>query len=57
MKQIEGGWVPDYSSRYFTEDFPFGLKYIIDLAHSNDISPINMEKIYNWGIKCCGIIK
>merc|ERR1712224_8836 len=35
MKQVDGGWVPDFTNRYFTEDFPEGFamyKGIADLA-------------------------
>lgn len=56
MKLEEKGWIPDFGSRYFIEDFPYGLKYIIDLAQRNEISSTNLEKVYNWGIKCCGSI-
>lgn len=35
MKQVEGGWAPDFANRYFTEDLPEGVamyKGIADLA-------------------------
>jgi len=35
MKEVEGGWVPDFANRYFTEDLPEGVamyKGIADLA-------------------------
>merc|ERR1719436_2373877 len=35
MKEVEGGWQPDFANRYFTEDFPEGFamyKGIADLA-------------------------
>ena len=32
MKQVEGGWIPDFKSRYFTADFPYGLAIIEELA-------------------------
>lgn len=35
--QTHGGYLPDFESRYFTEDFPYGLKYIWQLAHENNI--------------------
>lgn len=50
MKQVEDGWVPDFDSRYFTEDFPYGLKYIWKLAHENGIECPNIDKVYKWGI-------
>jgi len=50
MKEVEGGWVADFESRYFTEDFPFGLKYIWQLAHEKGIDCPNIDKVYAWGI-------
>ena len=28
MQPVEGGYIPDFASRYFTEDFPYGLRII-----------------------------
>lgn len=50
MKEVEGGWIPDFESRYFTEDFPYGLTYIWQLAHENGISCPNIDKVYEWGM-------
>ena len=33
MKEVHGRLQPDFESRYFTEDVPFGTKIILDLAH------------------------
>ena len=54
MKQTAGGWVADYSSRYFTEDFPFGLKYIWQLAHEKGVSCPYIERVYAWGMSKLG---
>lgn len=43
-------WYPDYSSRYFTEDFPYGLKFIRDLANTLDVSIPTIDKVYKWGM-------
>lgn len=32
MKHIEEGWIPDFGSRYSTENFPYGIKFIKELA-------------------------
>jgi len=32
MKEVEGGFVPDFSNRYFTEDVPTGLVVIKSIA-------------------------
>ena len=50
MVQTDEGWVADFASRYFTEDFPYGLKYIWQLAHENGIQVPNIDKVYKWGI-------
>ena len=50
MVQTDEGWVPDFASRYFTEDFPYGLKYIWQLAHEKGIQVPNIDKVYKWGI-------
>lgn len=46
----KGEWIPDFSSRYFTEDFGCGLKYIRDLCAQYNIAALNIEAVYNWGI-------
>lgn len=50
MKRVEEGWVPDFESRYFTEDFPFGLKYIWSLAKEKGVSTPTIDKVYEWGM-------
>ena len=47
---VEGGWVPDFGSRYFAEDFPYGLYYIWMLAHQRGIYCPNIDKVYEWGM-------
>lgn len=32
MREVDGGWVPDFDSRYFTEDVPFGTRTIQEYA-------------------------
>ena len=50
MRQTPDGWVPDFGSRYFTEDFPFGLRFIVDLAHEHHVDIPNMERVLAWGL-------
>lgn len=50
MKETDDGWIADYSSRYFTEDFPYGLKYIWQLAHENYVSCPFIDMVYKWGM-------
>lgn len=50
MKQGPTGWVPDYSSRYFSEDFPYGLKLICTLAHENGVPVPTLDRVLEWGM-------
>ena len=43
-----GKYLPDLNSRYFTADFPFGLKILIDLASIVDVDTKTMNIIYAW---------
>ncbi len=49
MKKTEQGWIPDFQSRYFTEDFPFGLQLVKDLAVKNNLKTPHIDKILSWG--------
>lgn len=50
MKQVDGGWVVDFESRYFTEDFPFGLRWIKELAEKHSLVTPHIDMVYEWGI-------
>ena len=50
MKQVDGGWMADFESRYFTEDFPFGLRWIKELATQYQLNTPFIDKVYSWGI-------
>ena len=43
-----GKYVPDFSSRYFTEDFPYGMRFIIETAHKYKVCIPIIEKVYKW---------
>jgi len=51
MKQTEKGFVPDFESRYFTEDFPFGLQIVKDLAQTHQIETPVIDRVLLWGNK------
>lgn len=53
MKEVEDGWIPDFESRYFTEDFPYGLRIIVELAKENNIDCPNLTQVYEWGSTKC----
>ena len=48
MKRVENGWALDWQSRYFTADFPFGLKVIRDIAALFGVSAPTMDEVWNW---------
>jgi hypothetical protein len=48
MKPVQSGFIPDWNSRYFTEDFPFGLAFIRKTADEHGLSTPTMDRIYNW---------
>lgn len=50
MKQTAQGWIPDFASRYFTEDFPYGLHFIWQLAKEKGIPTPKIDMVYQWGM-------
>ena len=53
MRPVDGGYVPDFSSRYFTEDFPYGLALILALTRKHGVSAPVIERICAWGLSVC----
>jgi hypothetical protein len=49
MRMNEKGYVPDFTSRYFTEDFPFGMRYIVETAVNCGVNLPLINKVYSWG--------
>ena len=50
MVKVDGGWKPDFNSRYFTEDFPYGLRWIKELAQKYSIETPVIDEVYAWGM-------
>lgn len=48
MITCEQGYQPDFSSRYFTADFPFGLEILIQIADLFDVDVPNMKETLAW---------
>lgn len=48
MKFIENGWIPDFDSRYFTADFPYGLAIIEELGKILNVSLPNVFQTMDW---------
>jgi hypothetical protein len=49
MKQTARGFVPDLRSRYFTEDFPYGLDLLRQLAKEKNVNTPTMDEVQRWG--------
>lgn len=49
MKECGGGFIPDFKSRYFTEDFPYGLAIIHNLIKEKGLSAPNINMVHEWG--------
>lgn len=50
MKEVEGSYVPDFQSRYFTEDFPYGLAIVHRLMHEKGVPSPTIDMIFDWGM-------
>ena len=48
MKELAGGYIPDFSSRYFTADFPFGLAIIEEIAGLLGFKAENITQTMKW---------
>lgn len=51
MRRVERGYVPDLSSRYFTEDFLLGMSMIQRLAMEHNVPAPVINRVYEWGKK------
>ena len=50
MKEVPGGFIPDFTSRYFTEDFPYGMRFIVETAPKHHVDIPTIEEVYRWGM-------
>ncbi len=48
MLQIPQGWIPDFTSRYFTEDIPWGTSLICHLARKHGIATPTLDAFVSW---------
>jgi hypothetical protein len=46
-----GKYEPDFNSRYFTEDFPYGMRFIVEVAEKYQIEIPMIQHVYNWGME------
>lgn len=45
-----GKFEPDFTSRYFTEDFPYGMKFIIETGEKYQCHMPTIDKVFQWGL-------
>ena len=45
-----GMYEPDFQSRYFTEDFPYGMRFIVETAEKLHVDIPLIKRVYQWGI-------
>ncbi len=57
MKETAKGFIPDIKSRYFKEDFPYGLRIIRSLAHDENISTPTIDMVDDWENKLYEMMK
>lgn len=50
MIKTDRGYVPDFKSRYFTEDIPYGMRFIVEVGKQYGITLKNINKVYRWGL-------
>lgn len=50
MIEVPNGWKVDFKSRYFTEDFPYGLRWIKELAEKHCVKTPIIDEVFSWGM-------
>lgn len=50
-----GKFEPDFKSRYFVEDFFYGMRFIIKTAHKYGLSLPTIDIVYQWGVSVTDI--
>ena len=56
MKKIaENKYIPDFTNRYFQEDFSFGLSFIKNIGDQLEVDMPHITKIYNWASRFISI--
>ena len=48
MVSVEGGFIPDLHSRYFTADFSYGLTIIKQIADIAGVRTPNIDETMAW---------
>lgn len=48
IEQENGKFIPNFESRYFTEDFPFGLCIVKDFCHLCGVESPYIDRVLGW---------
>lgn len=48
MRKVDEGYIPDFQSRYFTADFPYGLSIIFQFAQIVGVSVPYIKETLEW---------
>ena len=48
MIQVQNGYAPDFTSRYFTADFPYGLAILVQIGDLLGTDCTTMKKVLSW---------
>lgn len=54
-REVDGGFIPDLTSRYFTADFSYGLTIIKQIADFCSVSTPNIDETLDWYEKICTV--
>ena len=46
--KVDGGYIPDFNSRYFTADFSYGLAILIQIGNFLNLTIENMKETMTW---------
>lgn len=55
--KVEGGYIPDLNSRYFTADFPYGLSILVQIADFAGLDVPNMKATLDWYYRIAPAVK
>ena len=48
LKEVDGGYIPDFSSRYFISDFAYGLTILYQVARFVQVPTPTIDMLLNW---------
>lgn len=46
--EVDGGFIPDFNSRYFTADFSYGLAILMQISEFVGVTSPNMKETLDW---------